>query len=193
MSLDLTAPEASYQPPPSLSVGQPITPMTPVTTHGDIAHWEAEDLPSGLAIDPDDGIISGAPDAVSSVGQSVTVTLRDVAGNTATATVAFPLVAKGEQDLSGFAYTPNQVLADGGASPALTAPTPAEDAALSYSAEPSGLCTVGQADGTLSHVDGIGVCTVTVTAAATDNYVQSSATTAVAFAGWRPPPVGKSS
>ena len=87
--------------------------------------------------------------------------------------VTFPAVAKGDQTLSGFAYSAASV-AFGATAPTLTAPTGARTA-LSYSSDAAAVCTVDASSGVLSIV-GAGTCTVTATAASDGNWNQATAT-----------------
>ena len=54
------------------------------------------------------------------------MTVTDAAGNPATVSLTFPLVAKGDQDLSGFAYSADSVTY-GTTAPTVTAPTVARE------------------------------------------------------------------
>ena len=63
--------------------------------------YAAAGMPAGLAIHPGSGVISGTPSTANASTASVTVTVADRAGNSATADIAFPAVAKGDQTLSG--------------------------------------------------------------------------------------------
>ena len=87
--------------------------------------------------------------------------------------LTFPAVAKGDQDLSGFAYSSPSVTF-GATAPTLTAPTVLESAALSYTST-AAVCTVDASSGALALV-AAGACTVTVSAAATTNYNADTAT-----------------
>ena len=98
LAVDLTAPTApTYSAPVSLKVGEAITSMNP-SGGIDIAEYGAADLPSGLVIDAG-GVISGTPDKADAATATATVTVSDAAGNTATADITFPAVAKGDQAL----------------------------------------------------------------------------------------------
>ena len=172
LTVDLTAPTApSYTAPVSLTVDEAITAMTPSGVSG-IAQYEAVNLPSGLDIDPATGVISGTPDTAASAATS-TVTVADAAGNTATVAIAFPPVAKGEQTLSGFAYS-SATVAYGANAPTVTTPTGAQGA-LSYTTDVATVCTVDGSTGALT-IAGAGTCVVTATAAATANYNEASVT-----------------
>ena len=81
--------------------------------------------------------------------------------------IPFPEVAKGEQPLTGFAYSSATVMF-GDAAPTLTAPTGAQGT-LSYAAAPAEVCTVNATSGALT-LDGLGDCVVTATAESTDNH-----------------------
>ena len=179
--VDLTAPTApSYTAPAALTVGTAITAMSPTGGSG-IDAYSATGLPAGLAINPGSGVITGTPSAAAAAA-AVTVTVADGAGNAATAAIAFPAVAKGAQDLSGFGYSP-ATITYGAAAPVLAAPTLLDSAALTYASSTSAVCTVAD-DGALTILTD-GACTVTVAAAATSNYnaAEASATVTVNPAG----------
>ena len=112
LAVDQSGPTApSYTAPASLKVGVALAAVLP-SGGSDIAAnggYSAAGLPSGLTIDEDTGAISGTPDAARTSTSSVTVTVTDAAGNPATVSLTFPLVTKGDQDLSGFAYSANSV------------------------------------------------------------------------------------
>ena len=173
--VDLTAPQArSYSAPAALKVGEAITPLGPSTTSdSDIAGYNASGLPSGLAIDIATGSISGVPDTASASTRQATVTIADNVGNTVAATITFPVVAKGEQALTGFAYGASQITYNDSV-PALTVPSGAVTA-LEYTAAPATVCSVDGSSGTLT-INAVGICTITVSAPANANYNQASAT-----------------
>ena len=173
--VDLTAPQArSYSAPAALKVGEAITPLGPSTTSdSDIAGYNASGLPSGLAIDIATGSISGVPDTASASTRQATVTIADNVGNTVAATITFPVVAKGEQTLTGFAYGASQITYNDSV-PALTVPSGAVTA-LEYTAAPATVCSVDGSSGTLT-INAVGICTITVSAPANANYNQASAT-----------------
>ena len=172
LAVDLAAPSATYTAPSSLKVGVAVGAMTPSTTDTDIASYGATGLPPGLGIDTGTGVISGTPDTADANTADATVTVTDTAGNTATASIAFPAVAKGDQTLTGFAYSPASVTF-GGAAPALTAPGGVQTT-LSYSAAPAAVCTVDASTGALTLV-GVGDCNITATAAGAANYNEATA------------------
>ena len=98
----------------------------------------------------------------------------DRAGNAETLTsAATDAVAKGEQDLTGFAYSPATVKF-GDPVPTLRAPSGAVTA-LAYTATPSDVCTVTATTGMLA-LAGVGACTVTVTAPPSNDYHEGTAT-----------------
>ena len=101
------------------------------------------------------------------------MTVSDTAGNTATADIAFPAVAKGDQTLAGFLYSSASVTY-GSEAPTLTAPTGVETT-LSYSTNDSAVCTVNAGTGALT-IAGVGSCIITATAAGTDDYNEASVT-----------------
>ena len=82
-------------------------------------------------------------------------------------------MAKGDQTLTGFAYSPAMVTV-GDDAPALTAPEGARGA-LSYASDTPAVCTVDPGSGALTIV-AAGSCTVRATAAATADYVEASDT-----------------
>ena len=171
--MDLTAPTApTYSAPVSLKVGEAITSMSP-SGGVDIDEYSATDLPSGLTINTGTGVIGGTPEAADVATATATVTVRDAAGNTATATIIFPAVDKGDQALVGFQYSASSV-SFGSTAPTVTAPTGAQTT-LGYSAEPSTVCSVDDTSGALT-LDGVGTCTITATAEASDNYNEASVT-----------------
>ena len=179
LAVDLAVPSATYTAPSSLQVGAAVVAMTPSTTDTDIASYGATGLPPGLGIDSTTGAISGTPDTADANTTDATVTVTDTAGNTATASIAFPAVAKGDQTLTGFAYSPTTVTY-GDTAPAVTAPGGVQTT-LSYSAAPSDVCTVDASTGALTLV-GVGECAVTATAAPSDDYNQGTATYTVTVA-----------
>ena len=146
--------------------------MPPTTSHTDISSYSAAGLPSGLTINTANGVISGAPDTVDADDASVTVTVTDAAGNPAEVSLTFPMVAKGDQTLTGFSYSSNSVTF-GDSAPTLIAPMGAVGT-LTYAATPQTVCTVNGTTGALTIV-GAGTCEVTVTAAATDEYNEATA------------------
>ena len=170
-AVDLAAPSVSWTAPPSLQVGVALDAMSPSTSDTDIASYDATDLPSGLVIDSGSGAISGTPDTADDTAASATVTVTDTAGNSAGVSIAFPEVDKGDQVLSGFAYSADTVTY-GDTAPTLTAPKGARGT-LSYTATPSEVCSVDETTGALTLV-GAGLCEVTVTAASTDNYNEAT-------------------
>ena len=175
LGVDLTAPSArTYTVPTSLKVGVAITAINPsTTTDTDIGDYRATGLPSGLSIDASTGSISGTPDTANASTQAATVTISDTAGNTAEVSITFPAVAKGDQTLTGFAYSKSPITY-GDDAPTLTAPTGAQTT-LEYSAEPSSVCTVNSSTGALT-IAGTGTCTITAAAVSTSNYNEATAT-----------------
>ncbi len=172
LTVDLDAPKLSYSPPDSLTVGTPITAVTPATGDTDIKSYVASDLPPGLVFDPVSGAISGTPDTARAAAQDARVTATDDAGNPTTVTVTFPAVAKAAQDLSGFTYSKTSVTY-GDAPPTLTAPAATVTTPV-YTAAPAAVCTVDGAHGALTLVE-VGECVITVTAAANANYDEATA------------------
>ena len=87
--------------------------------------------------------------------------------------ITFPVVAKGDQTLTGFAYGASSV-AFGDTAPTVTAPTGVRTS-LSYSATPTTVCTVDSSTGALMLLE-VGECEVTATAASDANYNEATAT-----------------
>ena len=172
LAVDLTAPSATYTAPSSLQVGAAIGAMTPSTTDPDIASYGATGLPSGLGIDTGTGVIDGTPATADANTAEATVTVTDTAGNTDTVDITFPAVAKGDQTLTGFAYSPATVT-HGDTAPTVTPPTGVQTT-LSYSAAPEGVCTVDPSTGALT-LAGVGECVITATAASSADYNQGTA------------------
>ena len=172
LAVDLTAPSATYTAPSSLKVGVAVGALTPTTTDTDIASYGAMGLPPGLGIDTGTGVISGTPDTADANTASAAVTVTDTAGNTVDVPIAFPAVAKGDQTLTGFAYSPATVTY-GDTAPTVTAPGGVQTT-LSYSATPATVCTVDASTGALTLV-GVGDCNITATAAGAANYNEATA------------------
>ena len=172
LAVDLAGPSATYTAPSSLQVGVAVGAMTPSTADTDIASYGATGLPPGLGIDSTTGAISGTPDTADANTAAATVTVTDTAGNTATVDITFPAVAKGDQTLTGFAYSPATVTY-GDTAPTVTPPTGVQTT-LSYSAAPEGVCTVDPSTGALT-LAGVGECNITATAAPSDDYNQGTA------------------
>ena len=80
------------------TVGTPITPNSPTSTGGAVtAYSVSPDLPAGLSLDDDTGIISGTPTAVTAKA-SYTVTASNATGSTtATLTITVNAAAAGVQ------------------------------------------------------------------------------------------------
>ena len=177
--VDLTAPTGTtYTAPDSAQVGDPIELMSPSVVAADIKGYEAAGLPLGLVIAATTGVISGTPETADINTASVTVTVTDTAGNTATVDIEFPAVDKGTQTLTGFAYSPASVQF-GDDAPTLTGPSGAQTT-LSYSvsADSVNVCGVAATTGALT-LNGMGACAVTVTAAGSDDYNEASVTVTV--------------
>ena len=175
LAVDLVAPTApAYTAPRSLKVGVAIAAVSPSGGSGSgIEEYGAKGLPSGLSIDPFSGVISGTPDRANASTASATVTVTDTADNAATVLVAFPVVAKGDQTLTGFQYSSNTVMLESPA-PTVTAPSGVQTV-LSYSVTASTVCTVGPSTGVLT-LEGVGECEVIATAADTADYNEAAAT-----------------
>ena len=172
LTVDLSAPSASYPAPSTLQVGVAIADMAPSTTATDIASYGATGLLSGLTIDAGTGVITGTPDTANPSPATATVTVTDTAGNPADAAIAFPMVAKGDQELTGFSYR-SRTVTFGDPAPTATPPTGVRTT-LSYSAAPADVCTVSPSTGAMT-LAGVGDCVVTATAEGTANYNQATA------------------
>ena len=175
LTVDLTAPSArTYTAPSSLKVGVAITAMNPSSAMDtDIDNYSVTGLPSGLSINASTGVITGTPDTADANIQAATVTIEDNAGNTRMVSITFPAVAKGDQTLTGFAYSASQIT-EGDAAPTVTAPSGAQTT-LEYSAEPTSVCTVDSGTGALTIV-GTGACTISAKAPANVNYNETTDT-----------------
>ena len=172
LAVDLTAPTApGYSAPASLKVGEAITSMSP-SGGIDVAEYGAAGLPSGLTLNTGTGVIGGTPEAADAATATATVTVSDAAGNTATATIIFPAVDKGDQALTGFQYSPSSVTYGSGTVPAVTAPTGVLTT-LSYLVTPDSVCTVDPTSGALT-LAGAGDCEITATAAGSDDYNEAT-------------------
>ena len=171
LTVDLTAPSVSYTAPDALKVGVAIADLAPSATATDIASWAANGLPSGLTIDAGTGVITGTPDTANDNPATATVTVTDTAGNPTDVPIAFPMVAKGDQPLTGFDYRPATVMF-GDPAPTATPPTGVRTT-LSYSAAPAEVCAVNPSTGAMT-LAGVGECVVTATAEATANYNEAT-------------------
>ena len=107
------------------------------------------------------------------------MTVTDTAGNPATVSIAFPAVARGDQTLTGFAYSAATVTY-GATPPTVTAPGGVQTT-LSYAATPATVCTVDASTGALTPVE-VGACVITATAAGTADWNQATATFTVTVA-----------
>ena len=180
IEIDTTAPTVSYAAPASMRVDVPLPTVAPTDaapTDGDFdTHTYrvkfGTELPPGLSLDEASGHITGTPTAASSAHQETTIVATDAAGNIQEVAIAFPAVDKGTQTLTGFAYNPS-VVTFGGAAPVLVEPTGAQGD-LSYTSDTPSVCTVEGLTGQLTIV-GAGICTIKVSAAATDNYEEATA------------------
>ena len=176
-TVDLDAPSADWEVPVLLAVGEAITDIAPDGPSADIQSYAVQGgtLPQGLALDTADGTIRGTPGAASATTSAVTIRVTDKAGNTADEALTFPAVAKGTQVLTGFAYSSDAATLRQ-PPPMVTAPTGLiEGSTLSYASGDEAVCTVDSGTGALTLVD-IGTCTITATAAATDDYHEATAT-----------------
>ena len=172
LTVDLTAPTApGYTAPVALKVGVAINAMNP-SGGVDVSQYGAAGLPSGLILNTGSGVINGTPDAADANPATARVTVGDTAGNTATTTLRFPAVAKGDQALTGFQYSASSV-AFGSTAPTVTAPAGVQTT-LGYSATPAGVCAVDPSSGALT-LAGAGDCEITATAAASSDYNEATA------------------
>ena len=185
LTVDTTAPTVSYAAPASMRVGETIPDIAPTDdTPPDndfVSHKyrvkPAGALPPGLPLDGDTGRITGTPTAASFGPQTTTVVVTDKAGNLQEVVVNFPAVSKGHQSLTGFAYNPSSITF-GDPAPALTAPTGAPGAAISYISNSPSVCAVDASTGALTIIAD-GTCTITATASSTDDYGGARAQTSV--------------
>ena len=177
LTVDLTAPTATWTAPATLTVGTAIADIPAAGPSGDILStggYATSGLPAGLTIDADTGAISGAPSTANANPTTATITLTDTNGNTGETDLTFPAVDRGSQTLTGFAYSATTATV-GQTAPTVTAPTGAvAGSTLSYSANDATICTVDAGTGALTLV-GAGACTITVTASATANHNAATA------------------
>ena len=185
LTVDTIAPTVSYAAPASMRVGETIPDIAPTDdTPPDndfVSHKyrvkPVGALPPGLSLDGATGRITGTPTAASSGPQTTTVVVTDKVGNLQEVVVNFPAVSKGHQSLTGFAYNPSSITF-GGPAPALTAPTGAPGAAISYISNSPSVCAVDASTGALTIIAN-GTCTITATASSTDDYEGARAQTSV--------------
>ena len=177
LPVDLTAPTVSYTAPDSLKVDVAIESIDPTTNDTDIVSYAISggSLPPELSLNGETGVITGATTAANRSTRTTTVTATDSAGNTGTATIVFPAVAKADQTLEGFAYSASQV--NFGTTPTVTAPSGARTE-VTYAATPAPVCTVDSDSGALT-IAGGGTCAITATAAQTADYNAGTATFSV--------------
>jgi N-acetylneuraminic acid mutarotase len=81
----------SYPTPPTFTVGQAITPLTPTVTGSVSSYSVSPALPGGLSLSPSTGVISGQPSAVAATA-TYTVMASNAAGST-TAEVSITVAA----------------------------------------------------------------------------------------------------
>ena len=172
VTVDLVPPlPPAYSVPDSLQVNVEIADMVPGSVSGDVAQYTAVDLPPGLEIAAATGIISGRPVAAQPA-TIATVSVADQAGNSSSVNISFPEVEKGDQMLSGFAYSASSAST---AKPAPTVIPPSDvETTLSYAALPESVCSVDDSTGELS-LSGAGRCTITASASADANYNAAAA------------------
>ena len=177
LTVDLTAPTATWTAPATLTVGVAIADIPAAGPSADIPGangYAATDLPAGLMIDANTGAISGAPTTANPDPAMATITLTDTNGNTGEIDLTFPAVDRGSQTLTGFIYSATTAMV-GDTAPTVTAPTGAvAGSTLSYSTNDATICTVDAGTGVLTLV-GAGTCTITVTASATANHNAATA------------------
>ena len=177
--IDTTAPTVGYAPPASMRVDENIPVIAPadgVPADDDFTSHtyrikSGGSLPAGLSIDSNSGRITGAPTAAGAAG-TTTVVVTDAAGNIQEVVIVFPEVAKGYPPLDDFAYDPSSIVF-GDPAPALVAPS-AEQGNLSYASDTPLVCIVETSTGELTIAEN-GICTITLTAAATDDYEEATA------------------
>ena len=202
LAVDLTAPSVSYMAPATLKVGV-FTAVALRAPDTDIAWYRATGLPSGLSIPA--GVVRGhhlrhAGHGRPRPGQ------RHGDGDRHGRQPhrrgdRFPAVAKGDQTLVDFSYSPHTVTF-GDSAPTVMEPIALRpyldyfdyleqgasffeqgpffirgrvQTGLSYSAAPSDVCTVDLSTGALTLL-AVGECEVTATAAGTANYNDATAT-----------------
>ena len=184
IEIDTTAPTVSYALLGSMRVEVSLPAIAPTDTPPTDGDFETHtyrvkfgtELPPGLSIDEVTGRITGTPTTASSAQRDTIIVAIDAAGNSQEVAVTFPSVDKGTQTLTGFAYNPS-VVTFGGAAPVLVEPTGSQGD-LSYTSDTLSVCTVKGLTGQLTIV-GSGICTIKVSAAATDNYEEATAQTTV--------------
>ena len=177
LTVDLTPPTATYAAPATLTVGTPITAITPGTPSADISAYAVQSgtLPPGLRLDGTGGGISGTPTMANANPAPVTIGLTDTNDNPADVLLTFPAVTIGSQTLAGFAYSAATATV-GQSAPMVLAPTGAvAGSILRYASGDTNICTVNAATGALTPV-AAGNCVITVTAPATANYQAATAT-----------------
>ena len=177
LTVDLTAPTATYVAPATLTVGTAITTITPGTPSADITTYAVQSgtLPPGLTLDGTGGGISGTPTTETAAMAVVTIRLTDTNDNPADVSLTFPAVALGSQTLTGFAYSAATATV-GQPAPTVTAPTGQQaGSSLSYASSDTNICTVESSTGALTLV-AAGTCAITVTASATTNYLVATDT-----------------
>ena len=180
IEIDTTDPTVSYAAPGSMRVDVALSAIAPTDappTDGDFDTHAyrvkfGTELPPGLSLDEVSGRITGAPTTASAAQHDTIIVAIDAAGNSQEVAITFPSVDKGTQTLTGFAYNPS-VVTFGGAAPVLIEPTGAQGD-LSYTSDTPSVCTADTSTGELTIV-GAGICTIKVSAAATDNYEEATA------------------
>ena len=95
LTVDLTAPTATWTAPATLTVGTAITDIPVAGPSADIPGangYAATDLPAGLVINANTGAINGAPTTAETNPATATITLTDTAGNEGAVVLTFPAV-----------------------------------------------------------------------------------------------------
>ena len=98
LTVDTTNPSVFYVAPALLTVGTPITPMSPTVVEanpigtGGLALKLGNTLPDGLLLNAHTGDITGIPLTVDTNTHTTTIVVTDAAGNTGDHTITFPTV-----------------------------------------------------------------------------------------------------
>ena len=93
ITVDTIPPSVTYTAPSSLTAGTAVT-ITPSGAADAYALKADSILPTGLTLDPADGVISGTPSAIGAE-LTVTIVVADTAGNSAEVTLSLPAVTGG--------------------------------------------------------------------------------------------------
>ncbi len=98
---DTTKPSVRYKPPTSLTVGQRIRTIVPITSDTDIASYalkEGSVLPRTLRLDTETGYITGRPTRAIGRATTVTIIVCDAEPNCAEVTLKLPAIIDEEAD-----------------------------------------------------------------------------------------------